>query len=125
MIKIKLRKNLAYLLAYYISWYVRKIVDIIIDKTFAIYPTYVYLYLMVLGEILGGLSIFLYQYNFQGRIALSPSLRFGLGGVIFLYLLQPVFERICDKLGSSRVKKIALPIMILLAADCIYTFFIR
>ena len=63
MIKIKLRKNLAYLLAYYISWYVRKIVDIIIDKTFAIYPTYVYLYLMVLGEILGGLSIFLYQYN--------------------------------------------------------------
>ena len=63
MIKLKLRKNLLYLLAYYISWYVRKVVDIIIDKTFEIYPTYVYLYLMVLGEILGGLSIFLYQYN--------------------------------------------------------------
>ena len=66
-----------------------------------------------------------YKYNFQGRIALSPSLRFGLGGVIFLYILQPVFERICDRLGPSRIKKIALMMMILLLADCIFTFCIR
>lgn len=66
-----------------------------------------------------------YKYNFQGRIALSPSLRFGLGGVIFLYLLQPVFERICDRLGSSLIKKLALTMMILLAADCVYTVFFR
>ena len=66
-----------------------------------------------------------YKINFQGRIALSPSLRFGLGGVVFLYLLQPVFERICDALDSSRVKKIALVMMILLAADCICTVCFR
>ncbi len=66
-----------------------------------------------------------YKYNFQGRIALSPSLRFGLGGVIFLYLLQSVFERICDRLGSSLIKKLALTMMILLAADCAYTVFFR
>ena len=66
-----------------------------------------------------------YKINFQGRIALSPSLRFGLGGVIFLYLLKPVFERICDALDTSRVNKIALVMMILLAVDCICTVCFR
>ena len=30
-----------------------------------------------------------FAFNFQGRIALNPSIRFGIGGMIFLYLLQP------------------------------------
>ena len=38
-----------------------------------------------------------YKINFQARIALSPSVRFGLGGLLFLYILQPVFERITTK----------------------------
>lgn len=42
------------------------------------------------------------NFNFQGRIALSPSLRFGLGGTIFLYLLQPVFEKLLKKLGDKK-----------------------
>ena len=28
-----------------------------------------------------------YKINFQGRIALSPSIRFGLGGLLFLYVI--------------------------------------
>ena len=47
-----------------------------------------------------------YKYNFQGRIALSPSLRFGLGGVLFLYILQPLFEKLLKKLGNKKVTKI-------------------
>lgn len=39
-----------------------------------------------------------YKYNFQARIALSTSLRFGLGGVLFLYVLQPLYEKINAKL---------------------------
>ena len=65
MIKFKLRKNLLYLLAYYISWYLRKIIDIIIYQVFNIYPTYTFLYLMVLGEIIGGATLYFYQYNSQ------------------------------------------------------------
>lgn len=38
-----------------------------------------------------------YKYNFEARIALSPSLRFGLGGVLFLYVLQPLFEKLLAK----------------------------
>ncbi|MDY3014691.1 MAG: putative ABC transporter permease [Evtepia sp.] len=34
-----------------------------------------------------------YKYNFQARIALSPSIRFGLGGLFFLYILQPLLEK--------------------------------
>lgn len=44
-----------------------------------------------------------YKYNFQGRIALSPSLRFGLGGVLFLYLLQPLFEKLVKKLKRKKL----------------------
>ena len=44
-----------------------------------------------------------YKYNFQARIALSPSIRFGIGGVIFLYLLQPLFEKLIKKLGDKKV----------------------
>ena len=35
-----------------------------------------------------------YKYNFEARIALSPSIRFGIGGVIFLYILQPLFDKL-------------------------------
>jgi len=42
-----------------------------------------------------------YEVNFEGRIALSPSLRFGLGGVIFLYLLQPLFEKLSLKMNKK------------------------
>ena len=41
-----------------------------------------------------------YAIPFQGRIALSPSIRFGLGGVVFLYLLQPLFERLVGAMSA-------------------------
>ena len=63
-----------------------------------------------------------YAINFQARIALSPSVRFGLGGVLFLYVLQPLFERICDKLGDRGVKVLALCFLITFAVDMLYTF---
>ncbi len=65
-----------------------------------------------------------YKINFQGRIALSPSIRFGLGGVAFLYLLQPLFEKICDKLGDKKIK-VAITILVILAIDCIYSFILK
>lgn len=66
-----------------------------------------------------------YKINFQARIALSPSIRFGLGGTVFLYLLQPLFELICKKIGEKRVTKSALIILIILAIDAIYSFLIK
>ena len=65
-----------------------------------------------------------YAINFQGRIALSPSIRFGIGGAIFLYLFQPLFEKLCIKLGDKK-HLIAIIIVIVLVLDCIYSFFIK
>ena len=66
-----------------------------------------------------------YAINFQARIALSPSIRFGLGGVLFLYVLQPIFEKICEKLGPKRVKTLAIVFLIMFAVDCGYTCFLK
>lgn len=52
-----------------------------------------------------------YSINFQARIALSPSIRFGLGGALFLYLVQPLFEHCVRRLGKHR-----LPVAAVLAA---------
>ncbi|MCI8309814.1 MAG: putative ABC transporter permease [Clostridia bacterium] len=64
-----------------------------------------------------------YKYNFQARIALSPSIRFGLGGLIFLYILQPIFENICNFLESKKIlNKLSIILMIVIFVDIIYTF---
>lgn len=42
-----------------------------------------------------------YGINFQGRIALSPSIRFGLGGLLFLLVLQPLFERLVGAMSPK------------------------
>ena len=45
-----------------------------------------------------------YAINFEGRIALSPSVRFGLGGLLFLYVLQPLFRHLTGSL-SPRLRR--------------------
>ena len=66
-----------------------------------------------------------YKINFQARIALSPSIRFGLGGVAFLYLLQPLFEKITKDLGEKKTKIVSIVIVIILLLDCIYSFLLK
>lgn len=66
-----------------------------------------------------------YKYHFQGRIALSPSIRFGLGGVVFLYLIQPLFETLALKLGDKKLVVITACLSILFLADLVYTIFFR
>ena len=65
MLKIRFRKNLVYLSVYYISWYIRKTIIIIIQTLFNLTPTYILLYLMNLGQIVGGLSLYIYQHSFH------------------------------------------------------------
>lgn len=60
-----------------------------------------------------------YKINFQARIALSPSIRFGIGGVVFLYLLQPIFSKIINKLGDKK-KYIFYIVSILFIIDIIF-----
>ena len=63
-----------------------------------------------------------YVIHFQGRIALSPSLRFGLGGILFLYIFQPVLEKTVDKLKLTERYIISFSIFIIFLLDMLCTF---
>ena len=68
MIKIRLRRNLLYLLALYSSYFIRKIVSIIIDNVYQLNAPFIYLYMMTLGETMGGLAVYFYQnYNWNKK----------------------------------------------------------
>ena len=62
-----------------------------------------------------------YAINFQGRIALSPSIRFGLGGLLFLYILQPLFELIVGKLSDKALNITFWTAVTIFVADLILT----
>ena len=61
-----------------------------------------------------------YGINFQARIALSPSIRFGLGGALFLYLVQPLFTRGVKRLGNRKLP-IAAVLAVLMTVDFVLT----
>lgn len=62
-----------------------------------------------------------YRINFQARIALSPSLRFGLGGVLFLYVVQPVFEKLTGMLSTKALNITTAITAIVFIADLLTT----
>jgi len=66
-----------------------------------------------------------YKYNFQARIALSTSIRFGLGGAFFLYIVQPFYDWLLKKPSRKALNIIALTVLIIVITDCIYTFLIK
>ena len=66
-----------------------------------------------------------YKYNFQARIALSTSVRFGLGGTAFMYIVQPLFDKLLSRPSRKTLDLIAAAVLILTAADVIYTLFIK
>ena len=48
-----------------------------------------------------------YAVQYDGRIALSPSLRFGLGGLFFCYIVQPLLQRAAAKIGEEGCRRAA------------------
>lgn len=66
-----------------------------------------------------------YAYHFQGRIALSPSIRFGLGGTAFLYIVQPLFEKLTSKMSIKVLNCITNILAFIILSDVIYTFLIK
>jgi uncharacterized membrane protein len=61
-----------------------------------------------------------YAINFQGRVALSPSIRFGIGGVLFLYIVQPLLDMLFLGWDTS---KLALVITSVLLTETVIVFF--
>ena len=62
-----------------------------------------------------------YTYNFQARIALSTSVRFGLGGLLFMYIVQPLFDRLLSRPKPKTINIIAIIVLIIVVTDFIIT----
>ena len=62
-----------------------------------------------------------FSFNFQGRIALNPSLRFGIGGMIFLYGFQPLFEKLTSRWSDRVLYTVSAVLALLFLADVIFT----
>ena len=61
-----------------------------------------------------------FSFNFQGRIALNPSVRFGIGGMVILYLLHPLVRRFTERTSERMQRVTALVCLAVLAADCVH-----
>ena len=66
-----------------------------------------------------------YDINFQARIALSPSLRFGMGGVLFMYFVQPFYDWLLAKPKRKTLNIITLIVLIGVVTDFILTLIFR
>lgn len=66
-----------------------------------------------------------YEINFQARIALSPSIRFGIGGVVFLYVIQPLLDKLAEKMPDKAVYISAAVIVAVLAVDLVCVILFR
>ena len=80
----------------------------------------------VMEEFTGGLmwDYTRFAFNFQGRIALNPSLRFGVGGMVFLYVLQPLFERVTGLMSDRVLTVVSSATAVILIVDIFVTFVI-
>ena len=66
-----------------------------------------------------------YDIHFQGRIALNPSIRFGLGGMVFLYVLQPLFEKMTHAMSKKTLNAVSGALALIFACDLVYTLLIK
>ena len=60
-----------------------------------------------------------YRIQWQGRICLSASLRFGVGGMVILYGLQPLLEKGVGQLGGRRRRVVFVVLFTVFVLDCI------
>ena len=67
MIKWSYRRNIIYLIFLFVYYYLRKITSIIMNQVFKFNNSLLFTFLMVLGEIFGGLSLYIYQEKFISK----------------------------------------------------------
>lgn len=61
-----------------------------------------------------------FNLNFEGRIALNPSLRFGVGGMVFLYVIYPQTMKLFEKIKPKTMDIIAFVSAIIFVTDCVF-----
>lgn len=65
-----------------------------------------------------------YAFNFEGRIAPETSLRFGIGGMVILYILHPWLKRVISKINPKIYTVLAYLLMSAFGADLVSRLFL-
>lgn len=60
-------------------------------------------------------------FNINGRVCLKASFRFGLGGTLFLYVTQPIFEKNVSNLNFNTKTLISSILIVILICDLTLT----
>ena len=63
--------------------------------------------------------------NFQGIICFRSVISFGILGVVFHYLVEPVSEKLYFKIAPKVIRLTCLVLLILFLTDCILSYFFR
>lgn len=104
-------------------------------RPFAKIPTLLYVMGMVVATVLEYITSWLLEvcfhaqwwdyskepYNFQGRIALIPSMFWGILSLIMFDLLQPVATRIIEAVPKDIGRVVVLGIVIVMSVDTVFT----
>ena len=61
------------------------------------------------------------KFNLEGRVCLGNAFLFGVGGVIFTYVLNPLVVAMLDKLPMLALRIIAIVLMVIFLVDVVIT----
>ena len=78
MIKIAFRKNHIYLVALFFSYFFRRILLIILKKIFGFKKSLIFCFFMCSGQIIGGITIYIYQYTFLRKKGNSSNTKYAI-----------------------------------------------
>lgn len=115
----------------------KRFIHISKDKSFNITPIFMFFAIMFVCtfvELLGSYIMemctdsFMWNYsnyflNFQGRIALNPSLRFGLGSMFFVYIIHPLFLKLTNSLSKKNTIYLSILIVMIMLIDASFQIF--
>lgn len=64
------------------------------------------------------------KFNINGRIVLSNSILFGLMGLFFIYLVNPLYESMIGKISPLGLEILAIILFIIFLTDMVVSFFV-
>jgi len=66
-----------------------------------------------------------FDFDFQGRIAPNPSIRFAVGGTFLLYVIQPLLNKLTKIMSKKSLNISTIILLIIFITDMVYTVFFR
>lgn len=64
------------------------------------------------------------RFNINGRICLETAIPFGLGGMMIMYVINPVIESVLNSISNNVLLVLAISLMTVFLIDLVVSFFI-